>query len=280
MAKGLSIHIGLNFIDVSHYGSNGRLPNCDNDARAMQLIAKEEQYETLAILINKKATSTNVLMALSRAAELLHAGDKLLLTYSGHGSFFPDLNGDEADGYDETWVLYDRMLTDDELYYTWSKFRPGVMIVLVSDSCHSGTVAKPLLSNWTQRELDTMDKNSVTEVLKAEALLLYKRHRDTYDRHLKSLPSPKKIRLMASVILLAGCGDKQFAIAESRSGRKLSLFTDELIRVYKKKDLTQNYASFIKAIKDRIPPGLHQAPQYYCVGVRNKKFAAQVPFIV
>lgn len=280
MAKGISIHIGLNYIDPAHYGTNGKLPFCDNDARAMKQIAGGYGYTTTAMLLNKRATSANVLSSLTTAADMLHAGDKLLLTYSGHGSFFPDLNGDEKDGYDETWVLYDRMITDDELYYAWSKFRAGVRIVLISDSCHSGTVAKPLLSAWTSRELDIPGKSSIIEVLKAEAMLLYKRHKNTYDPQLKFLPSTKKIKLAASVILLSGCGDKQFSIARARSGRELSLFTDELIQVYKKKGIIYTYASFLNAIKTRIPPVLCQTPQYYTVGMKNKKFLAQEPFVV
>ena len=49
---------------------------------------------------------------------------------------------ENEDGYDETWVLYDRQLVDDELYTLWSKFAPGVRIVVLSDSCHSGTAIR------------------------------------------------------------------------------------------------------------------------------------------
>jgi hypothetical protein len=41
MAKGLSLHIGLNRIDPNHYaGWSGTLNACENDARAMQDIAR------------------------------------------------------------------------------------------------------------------------------------------------------------------------------------------------------------------------------------------------
>ena len=35
----------------------------------------------------------------------------------------------EPDGLDETWVLYDRKLVDDELYAMWWRFRPGLRVV-------------------------------------------------------------------------------------------------------------------------------------------------------
>ena len=54
----------------------------------------------------------------------------------------PDVWGDEADKQDETWCLYDGQLIDDELYFELSKFAPGVRILVLSDSCHSGTVVR------------------------------------------------------------------------------------------------------------------------------------------
>ena len=45
---------------------------------------------------------------------------------------------------EETWVLYDRQLVDDELYKIWSKFKPGVRILVLSDSCHNGTVTRDI----------------------------------------------------------------------------------------------------------------------------------------
>jgi hypothetical protein len=47
-----------------------------------------------------------------------------------------------ADQYDETWMLYDRMLVDDELWALWAELPEGSRIVLFSDSSHSGTVSK------------------------------------------------------------------------------------------------------------------------------------------
>lgn len=286
MAKGISLHIALNKIDPGHYGTNGALPYCKNDATAMMELACDEGYEVLGLLVDEEATSANVLMALTMASGMLEKGDILLLTYSGHGSFFPDINGDERDGYDETWVLYDRMFVDDELYFAWSKFRKGVRIVLVSDSCHSGTIAKSLIVGNSEREtgndrkLDVLGGRALVEILKSEAALLYKCHRTQYDQHLKHVPSPKKIEIGASVILLAASQDDQLANVGSVSGAKLSLFTDELLTVYRKSSGGMNYPSFVKAIEKRIPRKYRQTPNLYKVGSANKTFSAQRPFSI
>jgi hypothetical protein len=57
----------------------------------------------------------------------------------------PDTNGDEIDGLDEALCPYDLQtgggaLIDDEINTLFSARKAGVRLVLISDSCHSGTV--------------------------------------------------------------------------------------------------------------------------------------------
>jgi peptidoglycan hydrolase-like protein with peptidoglycan-binding domain len=154
MSTGLSIHIGLNHVDPAAYnGWDGKLFGCINDARDMQSIANGIGYQSM-LLTDGQATSSSVISAIGQAAQSLESGDTLFLTYSGHGGQVDDVNGEEADAQDETWVLYDRQLIDDELYCLWSQFAPGVRIVMLSDSCHSGTVLRMLkLSDDLKREI-------------------------------------------------------------------------------------------------------------------------------
>ena len=144
MPKGISIHLGLNSVDPKGYGGwDGQLRACEADAQDMAKIAKDRGYAGTTLLLTKNATAAAFAKAMADAAEKLVAGDILFLSYSGHGGQVPDRDGDdEADGLDETWCLFDRQLLDDELYGLFGKFAKGVRIVLLSDSCHSGTVAR------------------------------------------------------------------------------------------------------------------------------------------
>ena len=85
-----------------------------------------------------------MLGGLRDAARKLKAGDLFFLSYSGHGGQVPDVSGDEPDKQDETWCLHDGQLIDDELYLELSRFQKGVRILVLSDSCHSGTVTREM----------------------------------------------------------------------------------------------------------------------------------------
>ena len=142
MPKGLALTIGLNAVDPKHYaGWDGALNACEADADDMADIAKTRKY-TVKTLLTKAATRAKMSGEILTAAKLLKAGDIFMLTYSGHGGQLPDLNGDDPDGADETWCLYDGELVDDELYSLLGQFAKGVRILVFSDSCHSGTVVK------------------------------------------------------------------------------------------------------------------------------------------
>jgi metacaspase-1 len=137
-----SIHIGLNNVDPNAYnGWDGALSGCINDANDMHAIAVGLGYQSL-LLTDSDATADRVIAEIGQTAADLQSGDIFFLSYSGHGGQVDDVNGDEEDALDETWVLWDRQLIDDELYALWGQFAAGVRIVVLSDSCHSGTVLR------------------------------------------------------------------------------------------------------------------------------------------
>jgi hypothetical protein len=139
---GYALAIGLNEVNPAYYGGwRGELCGCEPDAIDMKEIAIKQGLN-VEVLLTKDATRDAVLNKLDDLAKKLKSGDLLVVSYSGHGGQIPDQNGDEADGLDETWCLYDGELLDDELHGAWMKFQDGVRILALSDSCHSGTVLK------------------------------------------------------------------------------------------------------------------------------------------
>jgi hypothetical protein len=103
----------------------------------------------ITFLKDSQATRAAILEAIDDLVEQAEPGDRVYFHYSGHGSQAPDRNGDEEDGLDETIVAHDsRMpgvpdITDDELNSRFARLRTKD-VVLVFDSCHSGTVTRSI----------------------------------------------------------------------------------------------------------------------------------------
>ena len=281
MSTGKSIHIGLNRVDPACYGGwNGALAGCINDATAMQDIADSLGYSS-SLLTDADATAGAVIEAISRAASELSSGDILFLTYSGHGGQVDDANGDEDEGQDETWVLYDRQVVDDELYQLYSQFADGVRVVILSDSCHSGTVAKVRTAGaYRTRVRDVPGENAPAADEKPRNLPLevqaadQERQRALYEtvQFLSGAKSDADIR--ASVLLISGCQDNQLSYDGPGHGR----FTAELLTTYADGAFGGDYAEFHRSILQRMPPD--QSPNLFTTGTPSSGFEAQTPFTI
>jgi hypothetical protein len=270
MTKGFSLHIGLNSVDPQQYeGWSGPLNACEADANDMTDLAKSQGLTT-AKLLTKKATRKAVLDGIANAAKNLKSGDFFFLTYSGHGGQTPDLNGDEPDGQDETWCLYDGQLIDDELYSSWGAFAAGVRIFLLSDSCHSGSVSKAIhYAAKTGAGPAPLYRAMPNEV----ALRVYQNHKDFYDPILKNRSLAESLGgVKASVLLISGCQDNQL----SQDGTFNGLFTGTLKTVWNGGTFNGSYRRFHTAIGSKMPPD--QTPKLSLVGASNPAFIGQRPF--
>jgi hypothetical protein len=272
MKKGISLHIGLNSIDPAYYGDEGRLKNPENDANAMEQLAVAAGFKPTKLL-TKAATSANVLTEIYRAADSLASGDTFLLTYAGHGSQVKDLNAEEQDQYDETWVLYDRMLLDDELYNTWPRFKTGVRVIVLSDSCNSGTVVRFFERMKTENTF-LADRTLYRGLNPAIAEKVFLDNIEDYKGIKFALLREKPRTINASVLLISGCQDNQL----SSDGIDNGLFTAELLRAWANGAFKGNYPSFHNKIRSSMPA--IQTPNYYKVGAVDPRFEEEKPFTI
>jgi hypothetical protein len=290
-AMGMSLHIGLNGVSGGAYGGwTGPLAACEADANDMTAISKQQGMRPTTLL-TKKATRAAVLAEMRKAAQLLAEGDLFFLSYSGHGGQVPDVNGDEDDKKDETWCLYDGQLIDDELYGELGRFKAGVRILVLSDSCHSGTVTReamlPPVTIPSQRPKNMPD---------AVAMRTYRDHQAFYDKLQKDVardagkpvidPDNALAQLAvsgrlsaiadkfdASLILISGCQDNQ----TSMDGEHNGAFTEQLLKVWNQGGFQGNYGNFHARIKARMPAT--QTPNLFTLGAAGA-FLTQKPFIV
>ncbi len=290
-AKALSLHMGLNGVSGAAYGGwDGPLAACEFDAHDMAALAKSRGMKP-TVLLTKKATRSATLAAIRAAAKALQSGDFFFLTYSGHGGQVPDVNGDEADKKDETWCLYDGQLIDDELYAELGKFRAGVRILVLSDSCHSGTVTREMVipppTNPTQRPKD---------MPAAVAMRTYREHQAFYDKLQRDVAAAagKPVvdpdnalaqvavsgrlsaiadKFDASLILISGCQDNQTSMDGDHNGA----FTEQVLKVWNQGAFKGSYAQFHAQVKARMPAT--QTPNLFTLGSTGV-LLKQEPFTV
>jgi metacaspase-1 len=290
LSKGISIHIGLNAVSAAQYeGWSGELMACETDATDMAAIAKAAGMRS-TMLLTKNATRAKVFAAVRAAGKALRSGDLLFLTYSGHGGQIPDVSGEEPDKLDETWCLYDGEVIDDEVYLELSRLPAGVRVLVLSDSCHSGSVVRA-------RPSPTAPVGRSKMMPPAVAMRTYRTHQGFYDKLQRDIakaagtakaPDPDaalahvavSTRLTAiantckaSVILISGCQDNQTSMDGDHNGA----FTEQLLQVWNHGAYRGNYAKFHAAIKALMPAT--QVPNLFTLGPVSR-FVTEQPFTV
>ncbi len=141
-------------IGISEYGEGTEWDTIHgtNDIDLIKTVLKDYDIHELK---NSEATYDNIIKELTALTQRCKEGDIVYLHFSGHGQPVEDLNKDEEDGWDESFVPYDahkrykkgvydgsNHLTDDVLNSYYSKFQQLLgskgLLVVAMDACHSG----------------------------------------------------------------------------------------------------------------------------------------------
>lgn len=285
----LSLHIGLNSVNPADYeGWDGPLSACEFDANDMAALAESRGIKP-TVLLTKKASRSNVLAGMRSAAKTLKSGGLFFLSYSGHGGQVPDIDNGEPDRKDETWCLFDGQLIDDELYFELSKFAASVRILVLSDSCHSGSVTRerppPPPPGMRPR---LMPEGVARRVYAAHQVFYDKLQRDVEqaaggkvidpDAALSQVgaagqPATVVGKFKPAVVLISGCQDNQTSMDGDQNGA----FTEQLLKVWNHGTFQGTYGSFHARIRAALPPT--QSPNLFVLG-DAAAFLKQAPFTV
>jgi hypothetical protein len=124
------------------------LRGCENDALGMKSLLTSKygfKEDDVHVLLTSDARRAKILSELGWLREGSSRGTRLFY-YSGHGTQVVDESGDEPDGMDEALMPFDHWtqgkIVDDALRREYAKFDPKSHLVLIMDSCNSGTVNK------------------------------------------------------------------------------------------------------------------------------------------
>ncbi len=246
----LALCIGIN----DYPGTESDLAGCVNDA--------EDWAAALAVrgfavrkLLDARAKKRVMCAAITRILAEAKTGDSVVLTYSGHGSFIPDQDGDEPDGVDEIlcpWDIdKDNPLSDDELAALFAQRAEGVRLVMIADSCHSGTVSRfPPPAAVGARAPRPRFLPPAT-FLHAQAAASLKAHGARRARR----PTQN------GALLLAGCQDDEYSYDAWYGKRANGAFTYTALRTLAALPADATYQQWYKAIRADLPsPDYAQTP--------------------
>lgn len=256
-------------IGINNYpGTHMDLQGCVNDANdwAAELAARGFKVSQL---LDEQATKAAMLEAMAALIGKGAKGDTLVITYSGHGTYQPDTDGDEADGLDEALCPYDlqtkgEALTDDEIRNLFLTRKAGVRIVLIADSCHSGTVTRAAQG---EKDADTRPRfMPMGNWLPAKLL-----PRDRSGKAATTMAAPSGASPLIAAysnklgdLLLAGCkeGPNNYSYDARINGRFNGAFTYYALKALKSQKPVATYADWYKAIGKYLPSANYpQVPQ-------------------
>lgn len=142
---------------INNYKSQTDLRGCINDIEKIsRLLVKNFAFETANIhkLTDDRVTKANIKKEWRWLLEGAKSGDRLVFHFSGHGSYVPDDENEEGDGYDEITCFYDMDFYNSETFFRddeWDKaiqqVPSGVQLIVIMDTCHSGTGTRVLPVN-------------------------------------------------------------------------------------------------------------------------------------
>ena len=276
MPIGFSLHIGVNNADASHYDNHLEpLFACTEDALAMQQLAVQNNITKTRVLINQDATHHHVISQLVDISTKAISGDFVFITYSGHGSQIPVVkkSTDEDDGFDETWCLFDTQLIDTEMYQALANFRKGVRVLVLLDSCHSGTA----IHEWIHASWGLIDHFTQNEKLRfrhvrgGDKETLYDLNKADYLHRQQAIINSSSLKIKASICLIAACQDNQRAIETPFQG----MFTAALLMALNNQP-KQNYRNLHKNTHHHLHA--FQSPNLYTMGLGINNFLKQ-PFL-
>lgn len=265
-----ALTIGIN----DYPGTGNDLSGCVNDANDWRETLEGRGFAVTS-LTDGAASKSNMIEAISKIVGDTGKDDISVITYSGHGTWVPDEDDDEVDGRDEALCPYDisqgNVLTDDELYEIFSERKSGARVILISDSCHSGTVSRAsIMIPGTENDTWKFPK------IRFLAPEFYIKNNETLlkrARRVEKITAKGKIR--AAAVLLSGCKDEEYSYDAWFNERPNGAFTYVALQALKALPGTATYKDWHKEIRKTLPNVRYpQTPQLS--GSQNQRYKWRV----
>jgi hypothetical protein len=231
-------------IGINDYpGTGSDLAGCVNDAQDWAEELTKRGFDT-ELMLDGQATGEAIRAGIRGKLAQAGSGDTVVITYSGHGTWVRDDNGDEPDGRDEALCPHDIFtngpLLDDELYDILCERERGTRVVLISDSCHSGTVA---------RMAPSLRESADTVRFLPPAVFL------TPEEAARAAKMPRVLagRPRHAALLMSGCQDLEYSYDAHFGGRPNGAFTYVALAALRGLPPEATYKDWMAAIAKQLP---------------------------
>lgn len=165
--------IGCNYKGTK-YELNGCINDIDNIKKRIENVYGFKNINVMTDDTIITPTKVNIMNGIIELLKNATAGDKLLLAFSGHGTYTDDLNGDEKDGKDEMLVPLDfNCIIDDELKSLLETYlKKDVSLFAIVDCCHSGTMLDLKYQYYDETKSNTIIDNATDAETKGKVILI------------------------------------------------------------------------------------------------------------
>ncbi|MEO1078229.1 MAG: caspase family protein [Pseudomonadota bacterium] len=259
MNKKYALCIGIN----SYPDTDCDLSGCVNDAQdwAFELRSRGFVFETL---LDGAATGSAIRDALTALTQRAKPGDVVFVTFSGHGSFVVHEGGYGRDGMDGCWCPYDVVeqgpITDEDLKRIFSKRMGGVRWVVLSDSCHSGTVRRFVPG---EPDYDAFEDRKMQSVRFLAPSVFDDRldlvARDLADARFQASPPGRDVAL-----LMSGCEEGEYSYDTYFRERPNGAFTHAALTSLRELGGDASYLDWHHRLREYLPSSrFPQTPQLH-----------------
>lgn len=231
-----ALHVG-----IDKYPAGNALEKCAADAKAMRKLFGGE------LLLDKQATRANIMAAIKATIRKAGKDQWAVITYSGHGTQVPDKNRDEPDGYDEAVVDVNLdVILDDEFQSLLQGRHRQARILLICDSCYSGTIHRAA-PTFSSAHLPALRRESAR-----------------YVPYSTLKPKPRAVtnvgpqRPLPNVPLVSGCADFEL----SYEGQRYGVLSGAIYELFDKRHTLGQMAKLVGEWVDAS--GYPQHPQLTC----------------
>lgn len=241
--------------------SHAPLYGCVNDANRWYETFNALGFQVRDPLINSAATRNAILNTIQEMITESSSGDVLAIHYSGHGTFVPDLNGDEqygdTPGQDEALCPVDyadgQLVIDDDLGEIFKLIPAGVSVTCFFDCCHSGSATRFALGRGP-----TVSTGSIPRFihLPSNVVQKYRNHR-AGARAFRAEPQNSRRE-----VLFSACRSDEVALESGGLGD----FTRRATKLLAQSADYSNEA-FLSAVEDAFGQFPAQHPELHCAKV-------------